>query len=83
MSGNRQGQRLTTREREIVGALAEGETVTEIAHRLVLSRRTVEAHLHNAKGQARMPHAARRDVRVWPAVQERGVDAPLWPLRAC
>jgi two-component system response regulator NreC len=39
--------RLTGREREILKLLAEGSTVKEIAVRLSLSIKTVEAHKHN------------------------------------
>jgi two-component system response regulator NreC len=39
--------RLTSREREILKLLAEGLTVKEIAVRLNLSVKTVEAHKHN------------------------------------
>lgn len=35
---------LTPREREIVGLIAQGLTNRQIAHRLVLSERTVDAH---------------------------------------
>jgi DNA-binding NarL/FixJ family response regulator len=39
---------LTAREVEVVGLLVDGMTNKEIAARLVLSRRTVHAHLSNA-----------------------------------
>lgn len=57
---SRQGQRLTPREREIVGALCAGETLREIAERLVLSVKTVEAHATSAKiklGARTLAHA--------------------------
>ena len=38
---------LTGREREVVGLLAEGMTAVAMAHRLGVSRRTVEKHLEN------------------------------------
>ena len=37
-------QNLTERERQVLGALAEGRTSKEIAARLVLSTKTVENH---------------------------------------
>ena len=43
------GLRLSRREREIVGALCMGETLTELAARLCISRRTAESHVRNAK----------------------------------
>lgn len=49
MNAVRQGQRLTVREREIVGALCVGERTHEIAARLFICRKTVEFHIGNAK----------------------------------
>jgi DNA-binding NarL/FixJ family response regulator len=40
----RHGDNLTERERQVLGALAEGRTSKEIAARLVLSTKTVENH---------------------------------------
>ena len=45
----RYGQRLSAREREMIGALCMGERSREIAERLVLSARTVDCHLQNAR----------------------------------
>lgn len=39
---------VTDRETEILKLLAEGRSTVQIAHRLGLSERTVEAHLHSA-----------------------------------
>jgi DNA-binding CsgD family transcriptional regulator len=36
----------TPRQREVAGRIAGGETPTEVADSLVISRRTVENHLH-------------------------------------
>ena len=49
MNGARYRMRLSVREREILGALCEGETPTQIAERLTLSRRTVWNHAENAR----------------------------------
>lgn len=48
MSGYRYGH-LTKREAEIIGALCAGERQVEIAERLVVSLKTIEAHLHSAR----------------------------------
>jgi len=40
--------RLTPREREMLGLLADGMTATEIAAQLVLSRETVKSHVRSA-----------------------------------
>jgi DNA-binding NarL/FixJ family response regulator len=42
---------LTRREREILGALAEGATTAEIAHELGISRATVQTHVKNVLGK--------------------------------
>ena len=39
--------RLSGREREIAGLIAQGKSNGDIAHELVLSRRTVEKHAEN------------------------------------
>ena len=49
MTAPRLGKRLTKREREIIGALCEGEKPCEMAKRLWLSPRTVEHHLRSAR----------------------------------
>jgi DNA-binding CsgD family transcriptional regulator len=40
---------LTEREREIAALIARGESTSEIARRLFVSRRTVESHLYNIR----------------------------------
>lgn len=40
---------LTKRERQVVALLAQGKRQTEIAQTLVVSKRTVEAHVRNAR----------------------------------
>jgi len=42
-------RRLTTREREVLGAICTGMTQGEIASFLRLSPKTVEAHMKNAR----------------------------------
>lgn len=49
------GQRLSVREREIVGSLCEGETSKQIAERLCISPKTVEAHILNARTKLGAP----------------------------
>jgi len=43
------GQRLSPREKEMIGALCLGERASEIARRLCLSPKTVEGHISNAR----------------------------------
>jgi non-specific serine/threonine protein kinase len=50
-SGTRAPGRLSERESEITGLIAKGKTNGEIAHELVLSRRTVEKHAENILGK--------------------------------
>jgi two-component system, NarL family, response regulator NreC len=54
---------LTVRERDIVRLVALGHTSREIAERLVLSVRTVEAH--RARVQARLGAASRAELVRW------------------
>ena len=42
---------LTAREREIAALIAAGRTNREVAEQLVLSPRTIEAHLRNIYGK--------------------------------
>jgi predicted ATPase/DNA-binding CsgD family transcriptional regulator len=54
---------LTPRENEIAELVAEGLTNVEIAHRLVLSRRTVESHVDHIKQKLSL--GSRNEVIVW------------------
>ena len=45
------GLGLTEREHEIAGLVAAGRTNREVAEQLVLSTRTIEAHLRNIYGK--------------------------------
>jgi predicted ATPase/DNA-binding CsgD family transcriptional regulator len=54
---------LTRRESEIAELVAEGLTNVEIAHRLVLSRRTVESHVDHIKQKLSLGN--RNEVIVW------------------
>jgi DNA-binding CsgD family transcriptional regulator len=47
--------RLTPREREIAGLIAQGLSGPEIARRLVLSIRTVEGHVYRARTKLDAP----------------------------
>jgi DNA-binding CsgD family transcriptional regulator len=44
--------KLTPREREVVGLLMQGHRTRDIAAELCISRRTVKAHLDNARAKA-------------------------------
>ena len=54
---------LTAREREVLRLVALGHTSREIADRLVLSVRTVEAH--RARIQARLAVSSRSELVRW------------------
>jgi len=47
--------RLTPREREIAGMIAQGLSGPQIARRLVLSIRTVEGHVYRARTKLDVP----------------------------
>jgi DNA-binding NarL/FixJ family response regulator len=53
----------TEREREVLGLLAQGYTNKDIAQSLVLSVRTVEAHLHSIYGKLGV--ASRTEAALW------------------
>jgi PAS domain S-box-containing protein len=48
VSGASADERLTAREREVVAAIAEGQTTAEIARALYLSPATIETHVRKA-----------------------------------
>lgn len=54
---------LTRREREIAGLVAEGLSNREIAERLVLSKRTIDAHLEHILGK--LDFNSRSQIAVW------------------
>jgi len=54
---------LTQREHEVVELVAEGLTNVEIAHRLFISRRTVESHVDHVKHK--LGHKSRHQVMAW------------------
>jgi DNA-binding NarL/FixJ family response regulator len=45
------GRLLTVREREVLGRLAEGQSIDDIAGELVLSTETIRTHVRNAMGK--------------------------------
>ncbi len=57
------GASLTEREQEVLNLLAQGLTNKDIAQSLVLSVRTVEAHLHNIYGKLNV--ASRTEAALW------------------
>jgi DNA-binding CsgD family transcriptional regulator len=60
---------LTKREREVAALLAQGKSNREIAHTLVITERTVEAHVGNIL--AKLNYTSRAQIAVWAA--ERGL----------
>jgi Response regulator containing a CheY-like receiver domain and an HTH DNA-binding domain len=54
---------LTSREREVAGLIAGGKSNREIAETLVLSNRTVEAHIGNIL--AKLSFSSRAQIAVW------------------
>lgn len=54
---------LTDREKEVLALLAQGSTNKDIAQTLILSVRTVEAHLRNIYGKLQV--ASRTEAAVW------------------
>ncbi len=57
------GVSLTEREQEVLNLLARGSTNKDIAQSLILSVRTVEAHLHNIYGK--LDVASRTEAALW------------------
>jgi DNA-binding NarL/FixJ family response regulator len=55
---------LTEREREILALIAQGNSNAAIAERLVLSVRTVEAHVRNIFLELRIPETSDDNRRV-------------------
>lgn len=71
---------LTPREREVLGLLAEGLSNSGIAARLVVSERTVDAHLRSVFTKLALPdstHANRRvhAVLAWNGAREESLEA--------
>jgi DNA-binding NarL/FixJ family response regulator len=66
--GRRRGDdpidRLTPREREVLGLMAEGRSNQGIAERLVVTERAVEKHVTSIFGKLRLPAAAEDHRRV-------------------
>ncbi|HEU4515152.1 MAG TPA: LuxR C-terminal-related transcriptional regulator [Nocardioidaceae bacterium] len=64
--------RLTRRESEIAALVAEGLTNREIAERLVMARRTAEAHVAHILGK--LGFTSRAQLAAWKAAQRPGMD---------
>ena len=65
----RPSESLTNRETEVLGLLAQGLTNKDIAQRLFLSVRTIEAHLRHV--YSKLGVASRTEAVLW-AVENRG-----------
>ena len=64
MVGNRSAlQELTPREREVLGLMAEGLSNAGVAHRLVLTDRTVETHVSRILTKLGLAESAKTDHR--------------------
>ena len=64
MVGNRSAlQELTPREREVLGLMAEGLSNAGVAHRLVLTERTVETHVSRILTKLGLAESAKTDHR--------------------
>jgi predicted ATPase/DNA-binding CsgD family transcriptional regulator len=70
---------LTAREREVAGLVARGLTNKDIASRLVVSKRTVDAHLEHILGK--LGYSSRRQVAAL-AAQEREREHEAPPARS-
>lgn len=71
---------LTPREREVLGLLAEGLSNSGIAARLVLSERTVDAHLRSVFTKLALPDSTHANRRVhaalaWNGAREESLEA--------
>jgi DNA-binding NarL/FixJ family response regulator len=68
------GDRLTDREQEVLTLLAQGMTNKDIAQSLVLSVRTVEAHLRNVYGK--LDVSSRTEAALWAVNNGYGAGNP-------
>jgi predicted ATPase/DNA-binding CsgD family transcriptional regulator len=64
------GDALTSREREIASLVADGLSNREIADRLFISRRTVDAHVNHI--YAKLGISSRVQLTIWERERERG-----------
>jgi len=63
-SANHPLAKLTPRERDVLTLVAQGKTDRGIAEELVVSRKTVEAHVRSILGKLDLPHDASENRRV-------------------
>jgi len=54
----REREKLTSRERDVLGLMAEGRTNRAIAQELVISEHTVEKHVTSVMAKLRIPASA-------------------------
>jgi predicted ATPase/DNA-binding NarL/FixJ family response regulator len=71
-------QSLTRREREVADLIAHGLSNKEIAAKLVIARRTAEAHVEHILGK--LGFSSRAQVAAW-VVEQRGMDAVAFDRR--
>jgi DNA-binding NarL/FixJ family response regulator len=72
--GRDAGPRLTRREREVAGLVAEGLANGDIAGKLFISKRTVETHVDNIK--QKLCFGTRHQIIAWVLGERFGGSSP-------